>query len=106
MKEIRMDYSEYEEMVKTIQTQQDAIEEFKKASNVVLVDNRHSTVPDIRWFSGRIPVVVSDGELAKSMMKDEFDRLFAEAKNIEVKAFRQQVPDPAPIFNTRKWWHL
>ncbi len=102
MKTIKMDYSEYEEMVKLIKTQQDTIEEFKKQPNVVLVDERYDYgCRNRNWYSGRIPKVVSDTEKAKEMMKEEFDYLFRETRELEERIIREQ---PKPKAEKKGWW--
>jgi hypothetical protein len=79
MKTITLDYSEYEEMVKIMKIQHDTIEELKKQSNIVLVDERYDYgIRNRDWYNGRIPKVVSDTNRAKEMMKNEFDQLFDE----------------------------
>ena len=103
MKTIKMDYSEYEEMVELIKTQQDTIEEFKKQPNVVLVDERYNYGCGNRnWYSGRIPKVVSDTEKAKEMMKEEFDHLFKETRELEEQIIRLQ--QPKQKVKKKGWW--
>ena len=103
MKTIKMDYSEYEEMVSLIKTQQDTIEEFKKQPNVVLVDERYNYgMSNRNWYSGRIPKVVSDTEKAKEMMKEEFDHLFRKTIELEELIARQQ--QSKPKVEKKGWW--
>lgn len=84
MKEIRMDYSEYEKMVQTIKEQQETINELKKDSKVILVDHRFESCSRLEWLCGGCPKVIGDEKLAKQYLKDEFDSLskeFMELKN-------------------------
>jgi hypothetical protein len=91
MKEIRMNYAEYEEMINLIKTQQDAIEELKKQSNVILVDERHSHGPMGRFFySSRIPKIVGNSDKAKQMLKEEFDLLYIQTRNLESRIVERE----------------
>lgn len=102
MKTIKMDYLEYEEMIKLIKIQQNTIEEFKKQPNVVLVDERFNYgLRNRNWYSGKIPKVVSDTEQAKQMMKDEFDNLFQRTIILEDQICRQKA---ISSLKTNKWW--
>ena len=74
MKTIKMDYSEYESMVKLIKEQDEIIKEFKKESRVVLIDERSTRYS--YQFNISIPHIIStDEELAKEFLKEEFDTL-------------------------------
>ena len=69
MKEIKMPYSEYEEMVETIKTQEGLINTLKSDCKVVLIKDRLS-----RFGHDVIEIVTTDPELAEKYLKHDFDR--------------------------------
>lgn len=76
MKQILLDYTEYEDMIKLINEQQKAIEEFKKGETVVLVDERFGARnPRLHWYNGFVPKIIAGAELAKEYLQNEFDNL-------------------------------
>jgi hypothetical protein len=92
-KEIKMDYEEYEEMLTLIKDQNEVIEKFKNAKNVVLIDNRYSTRS---LFSLSVPrIAATDDLLAKEYLQNDFDLL---AKSLDeaqatIKSYRNTIDD-------------
>jgi predicted transcriptional regulator len=85
-KEIKMDYAEYEQMVSLIKEQQKVIEEFKKESKVVLIEDREyfRTRYDVPFTYNRVPkIVTTDETLAKEYLKEKFDDLSKQFINLE-----------------------
>ena len=102
MKEIRMEFKEYEKMVELIQTQQNQIEEFKKGSNIIVVDQRYNYAPNrFNWFCGKVPKIVGDESKAKEMLQTEFNYLHDEMKSMQVEMKmlqKEQKPEK------KRWW--
>lgn len=67
-KEINMDYEEYEDMVRTIELQNEALKEFSKSEKSVLIDWRDGATNS--YF---IPKVIGDESIAKEYLQKEFD---------------------------------
>ena len=87
MKEIKMDYAEYEEMMSLIKEQQKVIEEFKKESRVVLIkDREHFSMRyyNTALFYNQVPkIVATDETLAKEYLKEKFDDLSKQFSRLE-----------------------
>jgi len=85
-KEIKMDYAEYEEMVSLIKEQQKVIEEFKKESRVVLIEDREyfRIRFNVPFTYNKVPkIVTTDETLAKEYLKEKFDDLSKQFINLE-----------------------
>lgn len=102
MKEIRMDFNEYEKMVELIKTQQNQIEEFKKGDNIVVVDERYNYAPDrFNWSCGKVPKIVGNESKAKEMLQAEFNHLHDEMKSMQEKIYRLQKEQK---LEKKGWW--
>ena len=75
MKEIKMSYSEYEQMDKLIHDQDKIIKEFKSAKNIVLIDGRREGGYNHGGFFAEIPKIICDEKNAKEYLKQEFEDL-------------------------------
>lgn len=106
MKEIRMEYSEYEAMVELIKEQQNTIEEFKKESRVVLIDKRFSGYNSrISWYNSGVPKIISvDDTLAKEYLKTEFDNLSKQFIEVKESLLRIQQENKPKDFKRLSWW--
>jgi hypothetical protein len=96
MKEIKMDYAEYEEMMSLIKEQQKVIEEFKKESRVVLIFER-SYIPNPRlsWFDSIVPKIITNDEtIAKEYLKNEFDSLSKQFTHLEKVVSKEYFSNP------------
>jgi hypothetical protein len=99
-----MEYSEYEGMVNLIKAQEAAINEFKKDSRVVLVDERSYHYNSI---CGPIPRIIADEALAKEYLQKEFDQLarhLYETKESLLKFQKQQIELKKQ--RPPKWYHF
>jgi hypothetical protein len=106
MKEIRMGYYEYEAMVKFIKEQQKVIEEFKKESRVVLIDERFTGFNSrISWGEHRVPKIISiDDTLAKEYLKNEFDNLSKQFTKNKESLVRVQQENKPKKSKKPSWW--
>ena len=108
MKEIRMQYSEYEAMVELIKAQQNAIKEFKKESRVVLIDERYSSYNSkLNWFNNGVPKIVATDELlGKEYLKEEFDNLSKSFIEVKESLLRLQEQKQNKSKQSKKsfWW--
>jgi hypothetical protein len=106
MKEIRMEYSEYEAMVELIKEQQKAIEEFKKESRVVLIDERYSGYNSrIDWCNNGVPKIISiDAKLAKEYLKTEFDNLSKQFIEVKESLIRLEQENKPKERKNSSWW--
>ena len=105
MKEIRMEYSEYEAMVELIKEQQKAIEEFKKESRVVLIDERFSGYNSRISWCNNIPKIISvDENLAKEYLKTEFDNLSKDFIGVRENLLRLQQEKEPKKYKKSSWW--
>ena len=106
MKEIRMEYSEYEAMVELIKEQQKAIEEFKNESRVVLIDKRFSDYNSrIVWCNNGVPKIISnDATLAKEYLKTEFDNLSKQFIEVKESLLRLQQENKPKERKKSSWW--
>lgn len=93
MKEIKMDYAEYEAMVELIKEQQKTIEEFMKESRVVLIDKRYNHYNStFIYLCHNVPkIITTDESLAKEYLKKEFNELADQF--IEVKGNLSKLQD-------------
>ena len=75
MKEVKLPYSEYKEMLDTIEKQNQALEKIKEQRGTVVIDCRYgycrSRIDEVLYS---IPKVMGQEE-AKEFLKEEFDRL-------------------------------
>ena len=87
MKEIKMPYSEYEEMVQKIKLQQEVIDAFENDSKVVLIDNRTREFHAyLRGFGYNVPrITTTDPELAEKYLKNEFNKASRHIGELEEK---------------------
>ena len=97
-----MNYSEYECILSEIKKQSEAIEEFKKGSNVVLIDDRGYK----SYFGSRdvvyVPRIITTNELmAKEYLQKEFESL-----QIEFDLFKKSFVPPKvkPIKPKKSSW--
>lgn len=101
-----MDYSEYEEMVELIKEQQKTIEEFKKESRVVLIDERFSGDKfRLNWSNNRVPKIIStDESLGKEYLKNEFDKLSEQFIEENERLLRLQQENKPKECKKSSWW--
>jgi hypothetical protein len=100
MKTIKMDYSEYEKMIKTIKAQQEAIDAFNNDSRVVLLDYRYMYWEGFDSVYGSVPTIISDEKLIKEYLQEEFDKLSGMFKNMN-EDFKSEVENEKP---KDSWW--
>lgn len=106
MKEIRMDYSEYEMMIQTMKNQKEVIDEFKKDSRVVLIDNRYFHGTANSFLNYGCPKVIADENLAKEYLQQEFDALsehLVEARSTIVRMQEETWKKPKKEKKS-SWW--
>jgi hypothetical protein len=77
-KEIRLPYSEYKEMIDTIEKQNEALDKIKSVDGTIVIDNRYnycrSRIDEVLYS---IPKIMG-GDEAKAFLKDEFENLYKE----------------------------
>lgn len=103
MKEIKMEYSEYEAMFELIKEQQKIIEELKKEGRVVLMRDRLTpSQSKYSWFTWVVPEIISvDENLAKEYLQEEFNGLsksLKEAHQIISSLQREQKVGKSSLF--------
>lgn len=101
MKEIRMPYSEYEEMIKLIKEQEDFINEFKKDSKVVLIVSELSYGITNRLIPR---IITTDELLAKEYLKEEFNKLSNSVKELNSRYFNLQKDERHKEEKKKSWW--
>ncbi len=96
-KTITLSLAEYEEILKTVKKQQEAITEFTKDSRIILLDNRRNY--HSRYLNVTIPRVIGDIELIKECLQGDFEDLrkllFELEAQISKKDVRLTIPKPA-----------
>ena len=82
MKEIKLPYSEYKEMLDTIKKQDKALQDIKEEKGTVVIDIRYnhcrSRIDEVLY---KIPKIMGKDE-AKAFLKEEFDRLYKDVFEI------------------------
>lgn len=103
MKTITLDYEEYLKMVAFIDAQTKTIEEFKKDSRVVLIDERYIRFNSSYSWDGRhVPkIVIADEDLAKEYMQKEFDQISKDFEQMadSFKLYMKEYPS-----DKKSWW--
>ena len=104
MKEIRMEYREYQNMVKTIESQEKIIEDFKKSKNVILIDERYDYYSSrVNGRYGiRVPRIICDPSVAKIALKTEFENLQEKIKSIQKKIEEDELNNRREELNKKK----
>ena len=85
MKEIRLPYSEYKEMLDMIKKQDKALRKIKGEKGTIVIDGRYnycrSRIDEVLYS---IPKVMGEDE-AKAFLKEEFDRLYKDVSEIRLE---------------------
>lgn len=106
MKEIKMDYSEYEKMVETLKAQEEVIEELKKDAKVVLIEARHRGNPPFQWLHGDIPTIIATDNEAIEYLQKTFDYLAEGVKYHKIRLREDLMKDKeaAKEYCENNWW--